>query len=106
MAGSYAKGVGVGVAVQQGCNLWVLPLAKRARPTAYVSSWIPSVTPANYNLHLLRFVFKHIRDDEGEEEKEMKELLIPRSRRAFFHPAAGLMGSEGLRRLQRLISHH
>ena len=82
--GSYAKGVGVGVAVQQGCNLWVLPLAKRARPTAYVSSWIPSVTPANYNLHLLRFVFKHIRDDEGEEEKEMKELLIPRSRRAFF----------------------
>ena len=68
----------------------------------HVSSTIPPVTPANYNLHLALsstswIQVERLRPERGFGSKKPSCL---------FHPAAGLMGSEGLRRLERLISHH
>ena len=70
---SYARCWGSG-----GCNLWVLPLAWRARPAAKLGPCIPLVTPANYNLHL---------DASGSFFHILVDASTPDSKRFWFQEA-------------------
>ena len=91
---SYARCWGSG-----GCNLWVLPLARRARPAAKLGPCIPMVTPANYNLHLdASGSFFHILDRQAgwkEQTRIQQRDFGSKKPSCLLHPAAALMGSEG-----------